>query len=60
MSSAIRDQFIDHMTFNGLAANTQRSYVNAVGQLSRYYNYSPDLLTKDQVELYFLQAKRMM
>jgi site-specific recombinase XerD len=53
MSSKIRDQFIDHMTFNGLAENTKRSYVNAVGQLSRYYNYSPDLLTKDQVELYF-------
>ena len=53
MSSVIRDQFIDHMTFNELAANTKRSYVNAVNKLAQYYNCSPDLLTKDQVALYF-------
>jgi len=53
MGKTLRDQFIDHMTFNDLAANTQRSYVNAVNKLAQHYNCSPNRLTKDQVELYF-------
>lgn len=53
MSTLLRKQFIDHMTFAGLAENTKRSYVNSVKKLVRHYNRSPDTLTREQVELFF-------
>jgi site-specific recombinase XerD len=53
MSTLLRKQFIDHMTFSGLAENTKRSYVNSVKKLAQHYNCSPDILTREQVELFF-------
>jgi len=53
MSSPLRDQLVDHMTFNEMAPNTIRSYVTAVKKLAQHYNCSPDLLTKEQVEQFF-------
>ena len=53
MSTELRKQFIDHMTLNGLATNTIKSYVNSVKKLAKHYNCSPDRLTKDEVEQFF-------
>ena len=53
MGNLLRGQLIDHMTFNEMAPNTIRNYVNAVNKLALHYNCSPDLLTKEQVELFF-------
>lgn len=53
MSSSLRDQFIDQMTFEGFSECTKKSYVTAVKGLAKFYNLSPDLLTSDQVYFYF-------
>jgi hypothetical protein len=53
MGTKIRDKFIEHMEFNGLAKQTQRSYINGVKGLAQYHNQSPEKLTDDQVRAYF-------
>lgn len=53
MSTTIRDKFIEHMEFSGLAKQTQRSYINGVKGLANHHNQSPDTLTNDQVRAYF-------
>jgi len=53
MSTLLRKQFVDHMTFSGLAENTKQSYVTSVKRLSQHYNCSPDTLKREQVELFF-------
>lgn len=53
MSTAIRDKFIEHMEFSGIAKHTQRSYITGVKGLARYHNQSPERLTDDQVRAYF-------
>ncbi len=53
MSTAIRDKFIEHMAFSGIAKHTQRSYITGVKGLAKYHNQSPEKLTDDQVREYF-------
>lgn len=53
MSTKIRDKFIEHMEFFGLAKQTQRSYISGVKGLANYHNQSPETLTDDQVRAYF-------
>jgi integrase/recombinase XerD len=53
MSTAIRDKFIEHMEFSGLAKQTQRSYISGIKGLVKYHNKSPERLTDDQVRAYF-------
>jgi len=53
MSTIIRDKFIEHMEFSGLAKQTQRSYITGVKGLAKFHNQSPETLTDDQVRGYF-------
>lgn len=52
MSTSLRNQFIDHMTLKGFSDCTKKSYVTGVMGLAKYYNQSPDLLTKEKIHLY--------
>jgi len=53
MGITIRDKFIEHMEFTGLAKHTQRSYITGVKGLAKHHNQSPEKLTDDQVREYF-------
>jgi integrase/recombinase XerD len=53
MGTKIRDKFIEHMEFTGLAKQTQRSYITGVKGLANHHNQSPETLTDDQVRAYF-------
>jgi hypothetical protein len=53
MSTTIRDKFIEHMAFSGLAKQTQRSYITGVKGLAYHHNQSPETLTNDRVRAYF-------
>lgn len=50
----LRQKMIDAMIMRGFAARTQKSYLYAVRQLAKYYHCSPDKLTGEQVEAFFL------
>lgn len=50
----LRQKMIDAMLVRGFAVRTQQSYLDAVTQLSRYFHCSPELLTHDQLQGYFL------
>ncbi len=53
MSTKIRDKFIEHMEFFGLAKQTQRGYIGGVRGLAKHHSQSPETLTDDQVHAYF-------
>ena len=53
MGTKVRDKFIEHMEFTGLAKHTQRSYITGVKGLAKHHNQSPEKLTDDQVREYF-------
>jgi site-specific recombinase XerD len=52
MSTDLRTQFNNYMTVQRFALTTKRNYVNAVKELAKYYNKSPDTLTNDQIQEY--------
>ena len=58
----LREQMTNEMVLRGFAPNTQRTYLRAVSQLARYYNRSPEAISKREVKAYLLylhqQAKR--
>ena len=53
MGSKIREKFVEHMEFFGLAKQTQRGYISGVRCLANPYNQSPERLTDDQGRAYF-------
>jgi site-specific recombinase XerD len=53
----LRQQMIRAMELKNLSANTQRAYLAAVTGISKYYNQSPDTLTKAMIEDYLLYLK---
>lgn len=50
----LRQKMIDAMLVRGFAVRTQRSYLDAVIQLVKYYRCSPETLTTAQLQAYFL------
>ena len=50
----LRRKMIDAMQLRGFAVRTHRTYLDAVSQLARYYNRSPDRLTPVEIQAYFL------
>jgi len=52
--SPLRQKMIDAMLVRGFAVRTQRSYLDALIQLSKHYRCSPDTLTTAQLQDYFL------
>ena len=53
----LRERMMREMDLRNLSKNTQRSYVQAVAGLARYYMLSPDELTKEMIEDYLLYLK---
>ena len=54
MASEIRTRFINYMTLQGFSPHTKKSYLDGVTGLARFYNKSPDTLTNEEVQEYFL------
>ena len=50
----LRQKMLDDMKLRRLAPKTQDAYVDAVAGLARYYNQSPDLLGKEEIQRYLL------
>ena len=55
--SVLRQKMIEDMQLKGLAVRTQEAYVNAVVQLSRRYQKSPDCIDEQELRGYFLYLK---
>jgi integrase/recombinase XerD len=53
----LRQRMIEDLQLRGLAAKTQDSYLRAVRQLAEHYHKSPDLITEEELRLYFLYLK---
>ena len=50
----LRRRMFEDLQLAGYALKTQKSYVDAVQRLARYYNSSPALLTEEDVRNFFL------
>jgi site-specific recombinase XerD len=48
----LREQMIQDMTLRGLAANTQRTYLQAVSQLAQHYRRSPERISNGEIRAY--------
>jgi integrase len=52
--SALYERMIQDMQLRGFSARTQEAYVRAVRKLADPYATSPDLITEEELRLYFL------
>lgn len=52
--TTLRRRMIQDMRLRGLAEGTQRTYVEAVRNLARHFNRSPDKLTEDDIRQFFV------
>ena len=50
----LRQKMLDAMLVRGFSTRTQQSYLDAVTQLAKHYHLSPDSLTREQLQDYFL------
>lgn len=50
----LRQKMIDAMTVRGFSVRTHQSYLSAVNALAQYYHRSPDQLSVDELQAYFL------
>lgn len=50
----LRQAMIEAMTQRGFSIRTHRSYLSAVEGLAKYYHRSPDRLTTDEIQGYFV------
>ncbi len=53
----LRQKMIRAMELNNLSHHTHRAYLAAVTGIARFYNQSPDKLTKEKIEDYLLYLK---
>ena len=53
----LRQRMMEDLQLRGLATKTQDSYLRAVRQLAEHYRKSPDLITEEELRLYFLYLK---
>src|SRR3954452_4885758 len=56
--SPLRARMIEDMTLAGLAAGTQKSYIQAVYQLAAHYRRSPEQLSEEEVRAYLLGLRQ--
>lgn len=42
------------MQLHALSPSTQNAYVRSIANLAKYYHKSPDLISEDELRLYFL------
>jgi len=50
----LRRRMLEDLQLAGFALKTQKSYVDAVQRLARYYKQSPDQLTEEEIRRFFL------
>jgi integrase/recombinase XerD len=50
----LRQQMIDAMLMRGMSPRTQRSYLMAVTELAKYFHRSPDQLSGEELQAFFL------
>ena len=50
----LRQKMIDAMLVRGFSVRTQQSYLDAVRYLAEYYHRSPEALSTDNIQAYFL------
>ena len=50
----LRQKMLDAMVVRGFSERTQQSYLDAVIKLAQYYHRSPDHLSTDDIQAYFL------
>ena len=50
----LRQKMIDAMQVRGLSPRTHRSYLGAVTDLAKYYLRSPDQLSGEELQAFFL------
>ncbi len=50
----LRQKMIDAMQVRGMSPRTHRSYLSAVTDLARYYHRSPDQLSGEELQAFFL------
>ena len=53
----LRQRMLEDLQLRGLSAKTQDAYLRAVRQLAEHYHKSPDLITEEELRLYFLYLK---
>jgi len=53
----LRQKMIRAMELKNLSHHTQRAYLTAVTGIARFYNQSPDKMTKEKIEDYLLHLK---
>ena len=56
--TTLREKMIRAMELHDLSKNTQRSYLASVSGLAKHYMQSPDEMTKEMIEDYFLYLKQ--
>ena len=54
----LREKMIRALELRNLSKHSKKSYLSAVSGISRYYNQSPDQLTKEMIEDYLLYLKK--
>ena len=52
--TSLRQKMIDAMLMRGFSIRTHRSYLEAVSRLARHYRRSPDQLSGEELQAYFL------
>lgn len=57
--SPLRTQMITALQLNGKGERTQEAYVREVRLLSQFYKKSPDLVSEDELQHYFLHRKNV-
>ena len=55
--TALRDRMIQDMQLRGLVPGTQKTYVDAIRELAKYYHRSPDLLSEEDIRDYFIYLR---
>ena len=54
----LRRRMLEDMELHGLAKSTQRLYADAVRQLAKHFNRSPDQLSEDEVRAFLIHLNR--
>jgi integrase/recombinase XerD len=54
----LREKMIREMELRDLSKNTQKSYLQSVSGLAKYYKQSPNKVTKEMIEDYLLYLKK--
>ena len=56
--SVLREKMKQDLILFGLAESTQQRYIEAVANLYKHYQKSPDKLTEDEIRNYLLALKK--